>query len=201
MTCFMVVGTPRGGTSLTAGILHHLGIFMGNEFMPTDDWNPKGTFADIEFEAMCNSIYGMIVPAYNLPISLYHKDKLQTLVEQREALGIDWGFKCSRATFIADEVALHTNLKAVVVHRNKETSLQSFMARSSASFNESANIILRSHSDVQRFVNTTSIPFIEVNFDDIVDNPVESVTAIASFCGKEVTDNALNFPDVELRRF
>lgn len=32
---FIVLGAPRGGTSMVAGVLHHLGIYMGSNLTPT----------------------------------------------------------------------------------------------------------------------------------------------------------------------
>jgi hypothetical protein len=32
---FIVLGAPRGGTSMVAGVLHHLGVYMGSDLLPT----------------------------------------------------------------------------------------------------------------------------------------------------------------------
>ena len=31
----IVLGAPRGGTSMVAGVLHHLGVYMGSDLLPT----------------------------------------------------------------------------------------------------------------------------------------------------------------------
>ena len=55
-TCILVLGTPRSGTSCVAGILHHLGVVMGEQFLEADDWNPAGYFQDVEFETFLELI-------------------------------------------------------------------------------------------------------------------------------------------------
>jgi len=42
----IVLGTPRSGTSLTAGLLHHCGVWAG-ECRQADQWNPRGYFENI----------------------------------------------------------------------------------------------------------------------------------------------------------
>jgi len=44
----MVVGMHRSGTSATAGLLHRLGIHMGQELMPATPFNPKGYFEHLQ---------------------------------------------------------------------------------------------------------------------------------------------------------
>ncbi len=45
----VVLGTPRSGTSMVAGVLHRLGVNMGHEMIPTDEHNPTGYYEDAEF--------------------------------------------------------------------------------------------------------------------------------------------------------
>jgi hypothetical protein len=45
----IVLGMHRSGTSLIAGMLHGIGISMGDSFLDADSYNPKGYFEDTEF--------------------------------------------------------------------------------------------------------------------------------------------------------
>lgn len=47
----VVAGQPRSGTSCTAGVLHHLGVPMGERFLPAAPANPVGYFEELELEA------------------------------------------------------------------------------------------------------------------------------------------------------
>jgi hypothetical protein len=47
MAVYAVIGVPRSGTSLLAGILHALGVPMGRQWVPLPDgWQPDGSYAD-----------------------------------------------------------------------------------------------------------------------------------------------------------
>ena len=46
----LVVGTGRSGTSAVAGILHKLGVHMGDRFVETGAENPYGTFECRKFQ-------------------------------------------------------------------------------------------------------------------------------------------------------
>ena len=53
MTCVIVLGPPRCGTSAIAGLLHLLGAHMGDELMePMAGVNPKGFYEDMDFVRM-----------------------------------------------------------------------------------------------------------------------------------------------------
>ena len=52
MTCVIVLGCYRSGTSAVAGILHHSGVFMGRDFDPPAEANRRGFFEDLEFKRL-----------------------------------------------------------------------------------------------------------------------------------------------------
>jgi hypothetical protein len=64
-----VCGTPFSGTSLVAGTLRHLGVYMGKEF------THEGVHQDVEFSTLRT-----------------HKERLATLRKQ-DAEFFSWGFK------------------------------------------------------------------------------------------------------------
>ena len=45
----IVLGAPRSGTSLIAGILHHCNVSMGANLLESDTGNPQGYFEDLDF--------------------------------------------------------------------------------------------------------------------------------------------------------
>ena len=93
-TCFVVAGPPRSGTSLTAGLLHRLGVSMGSRLLPADTMNPKGFFVDLDFEDVLSRIYNaenLPSPGDRLPEKV---DRLvRSIVREREKAGVDWGVK------------------------------------------------------------------------------------------------------------
>lgn len=50
MTCIIVVGCYRTGSSAVAGMLHKLGVVMGDKFDPPNANNPKGFWEDVELK-------------------------------------------------------------------------------------------------------------------------------------------------------
>jgi hypothetical protein len=52
MTCIIVMGCFRSGTSAVAGALHHMGVFMGDQFDQPNNNNPKGFWEDLEFKRL-----------------------------------------------------------------------------------------------------------------------------------------------------
>lgn len=53
-TVVAVIGTPRAGTSCTAGLIHMLGVSMGTKLRPARPRNPKGFFEDIPLRQVCS---------------------------------------------------------------------------------------------------------------------------------------------------
>ena len=54
MTCIIVTGCFRSGTSAVAGVLHHLGVFMGDQFDEPNPNNPKGFWEDVKIKELHN---------------------------------------------------------------------------------------------------------------------------------------------------
>lgn len=52
MSCVIVLGCFRSGTSAVAGILHHLGVFMGDPFDEPNRNNPNGFYEDLDFKRL-----------------------------------------------------------------------------------------------------------------------------------------------------
>ena len=52
-TVIAVVGTPRSGTSCTAGLIHYLGVSMGEHLRQANERNPRGFFEDIPLRKVC----------------------------------------------------------------------------------------------------------------------------------------------------
>jgi len=52
-----VVGPFRGGTSITAGVLHNLGVSMGLDFGKAPGHNPTGTFEGKELRLICRRMW------------------------------------------------------------------------------------------------------------------------------------------------
>lgn len=101
---------PNSGSSLLAGVLHHLGINMGNRLKPGQKINPKGLFED---ESFSNTL-GKIWFRYNISIGYQRKfnlehlleiaagyqNQLGSLIKKRQQQGIAWGVKEPRLSLL-----------------------------------------------------------------------------------------------------
>lgn len=62
MRSCLILGSPRGGTSLVAGTLFRSGYFMGDYLWPADEFNPKGQFEDILVNGINEELLETVVP-------------------------------------------------------------------------------------------------------------------------------------------
>ena len=89
MTCVIVLGCYRTGTSAVAALLHGMGIHMGDQFDPPSSANPRGYFEDVEFKSYHQKIDEMKEGWYGSdPESEY-----RALVAKRECEHDLWGVK------------------------------------------------------------------------------------------------------------
>lgn len=92
---YLVVGTGRSGTSFVADVLHNdMGIFMGKYFKPPDKTNPNGFYEDEAFRSLHRLFVGGKIP---YPLFL---DTVVQLIQQRQDMGIPWGFKDSKMSMM-----------------------------------------------------------------------------------------------------
>ncbi|MBD2871512.1 sulfotransferase family protein, partial [Paenibacillus sp. IB182493] len=66
---FLVLSLHRAGSSATAGVLHHLGIHMGDDLLEPSTFNPKGYFENKKFVDINDHILALLGGAWNSPVS------------------------------------------------------------------------------------------------------------------------------------
>jgi hypothetical protein len=200
-TCFLVLGTPRSGTSLVAGILYHLGIHMGDDLSGESEWNPKGFFEDADFHNFALKLYGF---PYSNPrrLTVAECDTLAGMIARR-AGKVDWGVKePTLAFYLLDFLELcRDTVKLIVVEREAAKSIASWQDRSGQSLIESTAVIETFDVQVKSNVLLANRSTLTVQFDDLIDKSEATVSAIAQYVGKPVTDAASRFPDASLRHY
>ena len=116
----IVTGVGRSGTSVIAGILHHLGVYMGEEFIPANKSNLTGYWEDKEFIKLNAHLL-----EYQITIELWYK-KISELVSKRQALGEKWGFKDPSITNLLNfYVQLFPNALYINCTRDKDEIIES----------------------------------------------------------------------------
>lgn len=213
-TCFLVIGTPRSGTSCVAGVLHHLGVVMGRELQSEDgnprfdwpdsnDWNPAGFFQDAELENLQSDMFANEFPSG--PIASLEKqqlDRMQEIIKHRESLGIDWGAKTSRMAYLVPHIREMSALpiKLILTTRLAAESKESWKVRSKCS-PERAELIMNRTLAAREYVQGLGIESFEIPFNDLLTNPAQQVGLLAEFCGRKATAEAVAQVKPELRRF
>jgi len=140
MSCYIILGMHRSGTSAVAAALYKMGVFMGERLMGPGPWNPYGHFEDIEFVAVNDA---MLVTAggswYTPPPEMMVRTvrwmfvpTLARLVKKREERGLSWGFKDPRtALTVGVYHGLLPEPHYIVCTRNPPDVVASLMRRES----------------------------------------------------------------------
>lgn len=128
----------RSGTSLLAKWMHEMGIEMGNNLLPAAFDNKNGFFEDQDFLNLHEDILrsnnltnsGLIQDDKNLIISRYHQLKLKHLLNFKNELNQQWGWKEPRTCLFIKEYAKNlTNPCFLIVFRNPVEVIDSLLRR------------------------------------------------------------------------
>ncbi len=188
MTCIIVLGCYRSGTSAVAGILHHLGVPMGKKFDPPTKNNMQGFWEDIEFKTL-HTQFDLNREVRNPELTTMYVD----LIKQREAEYSLWGIKdpllCNNLNrFISN---LTSDYKLIVCRRDVNDIAHSMAkaVESQMCFLPAANFYVKSMNDqLEKYEG----PILELTHNDNLSNPKSTVEKIASFVGLEPNWQAYN---------
>lgn len=205
---YIVAGTPRSGTSVTAGILHHLGVPMGlggfvQDNAP-DEWNSRGHFADAGFHAfVVQYLSGLQFPADDWQPDADGSAQIAAMIEARASYP-KWGIKglhsCVAARVLRDA---GLDVRLIVCDRPVEQSQASFTERTGPAFKDGAPaFVARTKAAIEDLWSVWPEDHrLRVMHADIYDATESTVSAIAAFCGQPVTQDAIDIVDPNGRRF
>lgn len=200
-TCFLVFGQPRSGTSLTAGLVHHHGINMGEMFAPAEEMNPKGFFEDQEFDYLmqeCFSVDDLPKNGQELPATI--QEQVKRLIDIRESRGFDWGVKLLFGAAILPLLLGNCeDVKLVRTIRDPRLSRMSLARHTDHSYSKIAKLIQWS-IDAGDWAESM-MPSHRVEFDGMIDNPESELLKLSGFIGREFRSDILKFIDPSLRSF
>lgn len=138
--CVCVLGLPRSGTSTVAGMLHRLGVNMGEgHFQEADANNPRGYYEDVRWQAIAKSLtgerYGVRKPAV-LP---EQTQRLYSALIGGCAVNPLWGFKGPRTVFVLRHLlplfAQHNvDMRFIVIVRDTAAVVASLRKHSERSY-------------------------------------------------------------------
>jgi hypothetical protein len=185
----LVFGAPRSGTSCVAGLLHHLGIPMG-DVRKAGPLNPRGFFEDEALTKLCNSMVGDALKG-GIKRSLHARIvQLEKWLEWRCLDGPVIGGKHPKLLRLVDEVAVAIpNLRAVVVRRGAGVCAQSIHDswRSRVPAALIATMVVAAVCKCENDLLRHNIPTLKLAYRGVLESPTEAVAALADFCGIQPT--------------
>lgn len=207
---YFVVGVPRSGTSCVSGILHHLGVRMTlTEFVPATPANELGFFEDLEFSGVlsqfdmpCNN--GTLLNNYKKVCFFKNREiAICKAVERRCKENIAWGLKTmfcsSHIPAMIDSCSMP--VKLIKTNRLIENSICSAVSAFNESFEKVTASIKEFQFHINRSLNQINVPVLEINYDELIDNPSSNIKKISDFVGTTSNQNVIDFVQPSLRHF
>lgn len=176
----IVLGSPRSGTSMVAGYLHHCGAFAG-ACRPADQWNPKGYFENV-------AITRLRMDQNLTPTAV------ERVLRSEDYRGGPWLYKQSPGTW-----ALWWRFRPrwVLVHRYDENTARSRLRGGwwpDEALPKARDCVARDHATMAHLANRMNSAAIIVQAEDFAaDRDVRD--HVAGFCRLEVSSHAERFVD------
>ena len=159
----IVTGLQRSGTSVVAAILHHAGVFIGNEIND----------AVYEDEAI-----GRVLLARDI-------GALRRIVAERNERYPRWGFKrpLLHEELTAEQLSLFDRPRVIVTFRDPVSmAVRTSLSEYQDPLQVLADVAAR-QADLLRFVGTLRCPNLLLSYEKILAFPGEFTDAILGFCG------------------
>ncbi len=205
----IVLGMHRSGTSLTAGMLHNMGVNMG----PNCDWtgpdNPRGYYEDIAFIRTNEYILKLAGGTwYNPPTArsiagLEDREvlnrQIKKLVDARKGNG-PWGWKDPRTVLTAPLYMKYLdNPVCVCTHRNPLSIANSLRKRDDIPIEYGLKLTLSYEGRLLSFLSAyENVPRIHISYEGLMNNG-QQLKMLADFIGLTITDEAGSFIDRTLQ--
>lgn len=200
-----VIGPFRSGTSCVAGILHTLGVSMGEAFSPPRPDNPRGTYEAVVLAGMCREFFREphmreCVPYTERVMRLRKWAADRSRVPGREIIGAKHPTLC---LMVPDIVEAWTNVRIIAVDRPIEESIASALAVGWLPTAESVIPAMIQARD--EALERVGVPVLRVNYHDVLEKPRDICKQLIEFCGIRPqtiqVEAAVGFVDKRLKRF
>jgi len=216
--CVIVLGPHRGGTSAVAGVLHRLGVNMGDRLLPADKGNQQGYYEDEEFLNLHQRLLREDVDSFDewiapppepWPVDL---EAYEALIKRKAEQPL-WGVKDPRLCYLlptflqfvpGEDVWLVKTLRdpmAITASlRDRERlygrRMDPNVARSVATSYTLAATICTSEFAKKYGISNV----IYVDYDALVEQPKYQVYRLAHKLGLQPNDSAVRHVNPKLRR-
>lgn len=196
-TCYLVLGTPRSGSSCVAGVLHRLGVRMAlADFVPATSANPRGFYEDQEL------VSRLLLPT-GRPLTLAEEHRLcswlRPALAARCAPGEPWGFKSHLLAFAWPYFLRCCPWPVKVIRTERPLAVSRASWRSA--FGSSCDRVVQVAQALEALDAASDLLLLRVPYDKLLASPQETVAAIADFAGVPVTEEAVRWVDATQRKF
>ncbi|MEM8705992.1 MAG: sulfotransferase [Actinomycetota bacterium] len=191
----LVLGSPKSGTSVTAGIVNRLGISMGPDLRLPDARNPRGYFEDVAWNALHDD---MLAAAGGGPWQLPDADALDAVApgfaERIEALvaerpvDTEWGVKVGPSV-LRHVIPFVPAPRLVLVARNPLQTARSAMHHTESRADRLDLPAALAHGAqtyaqcLDAIASTPEAPLHVFAYETLLAEPDEQVAALSSFLG------------------
>lgn len=199
----IVLGMHRSGTSMIAGILYYLGVYMGEQLMIEDPITgptleqPHGYYEDREFmgintHLLTNARGGWEnVPDRDqlLTICKSNNPNLDSLIKKRNEDHSVWGFKDPRVSLtLLAYIHRLKSLKVVLVTRNREDVIKSLLRREKWLNPNRANKLYDDYyHHIWSNLKDFNVDYLTISFKGMTKNSRFHIERIVGYLGLEPT--------------
>ncbi len=192
----IITGMHRSGTSLRASLVQGLGVNLGEKFFPSDSFNIKGYFEDLDFLEFQRAVLQTCCPAgdpgwpdwgwteseqLNRAQFADYRPGAQALIEARSQQAIAWGWKDPRTSLMLDFWhELIPNARYLFVYRLPWDVADSILRIHSPVFSQRPDYSLRSWAFYNRHLLDFYRKYPETSAANKIGRPTDRISAPAS---------------------
>jgi len=192
----VILGMHRSGTSLTAGILHKMGVSMGRMLLGPNPSNKKGHYENKIIEELNKDILRVAGGSWDCPpkqqfindIKHRFDAKIKRIIKlEQEKI---WGWKDPRTVLTIELfIPYLSNLHFIVCRRDRDDIAKSLQLRNGSSIKKWRKLAAIYDNRINHILLKYKhcYPFLEVNFNDFFIKPHKTINEIANFLNITIT--------------
>jgi len=191
--CIIVLGMHRSGTSAIAGVLKLLGVNLGRNLLPPNEFNQKGFFENIEILNLNNNILDVLSSQWDdqlsLPDNWLQQEKLTDFkpqaveiiaseFQESSLIGIKDPRMCLLITFWQDVLRdLGMRVCYIIIVRNPVEVAQSLEKRDNFSREKTEVLWMNAMLSAER--HSRGYPRIFISFDQLLNRTEKTIEEIS----------------------
>ncbi|WP_459500655.1 sulfotransferase family protein [Bacillus sp. C1] len=213
---FVILSSHRSGSSATAGMLHTLGIHMGDRVFKPSPTNPKGYFENIEFVRLNDKILRSLGAAWDNPPVRGNVECSNEIFNNissflNKEMKPAWGLKDPRMILTFDLWKPHLDrikdVTYIFTWRPLEESVRSLASRDKREEQQARDILKRYYENLIHYrkqLEQENKDVFDVNFHKLLESPERIVRQINCRMGNDDAynlDKVKGFLDKKLKHF